>query len=77
MSGDSSVPEEWGHLPFVFLSPCFFYIFVSLAAMMCRNKVSPASTYLNDVQSGADEAHVRVGVVRFVGSIHILELVFR
>lgn len=44
---------------------------------MCRNKVSPASTYLNDVQSGADEAHVRVGVVRFVGSIHILELVFR
>ena len=35
------------------------------------NKVSPASPYLDDIQSGIGEEPVRAWFVRFVGSLHL------
>lgn len=40
--------------------------------MVCWNKVSPASTYLDNVRSSADKGPVRVCVVGSVGSLQIL-----
>lgn len=39
------------------------------------NKVSPASSYLVDIQSGVDKGLVRVWFVRSVGSLHILVVI--
>lgn len=39
--------------------------------MAHSNKVSPASPYLDEVRSGADEEPVRVGVAKSVGSLQI------
>lgn len=44
----------------------------AVAAMVCWNKVSPASTYLDNVRSSADKGPVRVCVVGSVGSLQIL-----
>ena len=39
---------------------------------MCWNKLSLASSHLNDVRFGTGEGHLRVCVARFVGPLQIL-----
>ena len=69
-------PEEGGPTLVSLRFPQDFVSTINdLAQMMAHpNKISPASPYLNDIFSDADEGPLRIDVARFVGSLHSLRV---